>query len=76
MKRWNKQATPLLAGSKYGKNMIAVWCPYCRKHHYHGWDHIQDKDADASHRCAHCSPESPLFDSGYYITIEPKRRPR
>ena len=71
MKRWNKEATPLLAGIKYGTNQIAVWCPYCRKYHLHGWDHAKS-DTDAEHRCAHCVPESPLFDNGYYITVAPR----
>jgi len=70
MKRWNKKARPLLAGTKYG-NIIKVWCPYCKTHHMHGWEN-DASDSDASPRVAHCDRDSPFYDSGYYITIEPK----
>ena len=76
MKRWNKEATPLLAGIKYGTNQIAVWCPYCRKYHLHGWDHDKHKDTDAEHRCAHCNPGSPFEDGGYYIAVAPRAHDR
>ena len=69
MKRWNKKAYPLLAGTRDG-NIIRVWCPYCRFHHIHGWDK-DASDSDASHRNAHCLPGGPLNETGYYITVEP-----
>lgn len=69
MKRWNKKAWPLLAGTRDG-NIIKVWCPYCRTHHIHGWEKGAS-DSDASHRVAHCERTSPLYDTGYYITVEP-----
>jgi hypothetical protein len=71
MKRWNKRAVPLLVGAKCGTNQIAVWCPYCRKYHLHGWDHKLRKDTDVEHRASHCNPGTPLW-KGYYITVAPK----
>ena len=71
MKRWNKKAHPLLAGIKIEEGRIAVWCPFCRKYHIHGWD--GRTDSDASHRVAHCGiSESPFDDGGYYITVAPR----
>jgi hypothetical protein len=72
MKRHNQNASPLLAGKKYGTGQVAVWCPYCKRHHFHGWDH-DAADNDASHRGAHCDNDSPFKAGGYYITIEPKQ---
>jgi hypothetical protein len=69
VKRWNKKAWPLLAGTKNG-NTIRVWCPYCRIHHVHGWDK-DCSDSDATHRVAHCLPGGPFRETGYYITVEP-----
>jgi hypothetical protein len=72
MKRWNKEATPLLVGTKYGTNQIAVWCPFCRTYHHHGWDHGRSNDTNAEHRCAHCNSGSPFLDGGYYIALAPR----
>jgi hypothetical protein len=76
MKRWNKNAVPLLTGVKYESNLIAVWCPYCRKYHIHGWDHAKRADTDAEHRCAHCNDGSPFRNGGYYITVAPRLHDR
>lgn len=70
MKRWNKKAVPLLAGKKDGTNQVMVWCPYCKKHHIHGWDHSKP-DSRAESRCAHCGSSRSPFSS-YYITVEPE----
>jgi hypothetical protein len=70
MKRHNKKASPLLAGEKHGVGLVAVWCPYCKRHHYHGWS-PDAADNDASHRVAHCGGDSLFKTGGYYITIEP-----
>ena len=73
MKRWNRKAHPLLAGTKIAHQRIAVWCPFCRKYHIHGHDPEEDRDDDATHRCAHChTADSPFNDTGYYVTVAPK----
>lgn len=72
-KRWNKQATPMLVGYKFttrGVDQIAVWCPYCRVWHVHGWD--GHADTDTGHRVAHCLDGSPFRKGGYYIALEPE----
>lgn len=55
---------------------IAVWCPYCRQLHMHGWSHLETKlyqhKKNGSHRVAHCSQtlggeNSPFREGGYYI---------
>lgn len=64
---------PLLAGIKYDRNKIAVWCPFCRVYHIHSWNHA-DKDCTVTHRCAHCASGSgsPFIHGGYSITVLPK----
>jgi hypothetical protein len=78
MRKWSKKKRPLLVGVKYGTHQIAVWCPYCRRYHFHGWDHDNRKDREVSHRCAHCSEpvydpktESPFRKGGYWIALAP-----
>lgn len=75
MKRWNKKAYPILVGKvtrrQNDNDTIQVWCPFCKRHHIHGWEK-GNADSDASHRNAHCDPESPLYDGGYFISVEPK----
>lgn len=80
----NSQARPLLRGTlvsvgttwypspgegeEHRSCVIAVWCPHCRKHHYHGWNPA-DGPGVASHRAAHCHDEaSPFYASGYFIS--------
>jgi hypothetical protein len=47
---------------------IAVWCPWCGRWHYHGWDPAED-GRHASHRGAHCHNPASLFaETGYYIS--------
>ena len=72
MKRWNKHATPLLVGKMVRKNLIAVWCPHCKKHHIHGWDPEENKD-NVERRGAHCSQQvEEEFGRTYFIGLEPK----
>jgi hypothetical protein len=48
---------------------LAVWCPFCRDWHYHGWDPAYD-GRHATHRVAHChSKDSPFHATGYYISV-------
>lgn len=58
---------PLLRGfvSK-DRKMINVWCPHCRKFHYHGWTPETPRWA-VSDRAAHCIGDSPFKKSGYWI---------
>jgi hypothetical protein len=73
VKRWNKRATPLLVGRRRGECCIAVWCPFCRKYHEHGWD--PEYAHAAEHRGAHCRDKnSPFHEGGYYIAEEPENR--
>lgn len=63
----------LLAGIKYDRNKIAVWCPCCRVYHIHSWNHA-DKDCTITYRCAHCASGSgsPFIHRGYSITVLPE----
>ncbi len=48
---------------------IAVWCPFCREFHHHGWNPAYD-GRHAEHRVAHChSDDSPFNGTGYFITV-------
>jgi hypothetical protein len=48
---------------------LAVWCPWCRAWHYHGWDPAND-GRHAEHRSAHCHDEdSPFHKTGYHISV-------
>jgi hypothetical protein len=39
-----------------------VWCPHCRRYHFHG--------PPAGHRVAHCTrPDSPFRGTGYFIEL-------
>jgi len=54
---------------------IAVWCPWCKRFHTHGWDPAEDARV-ASHRVAHChDPASPFDDGGYFISVWRKSDP-
>ena len=55
--------------------VIAVWCPYCRRHHFHGWDPANDGRV-AEHRNSHChDPDSLFYRGGYYISVWRKSDP-
>jgi hypothetical protein len=49
---------------------IEVWCPYCKRHHVHGWDTIPLRADSVSHRSAHCDGEEPRL-SDYWIGPDP-----
>lgn len=74
MKRWNNKVYPLLVGKvtrrANDEDTITVWCPFCKRHHTHGWEK-GTPDSDASHRVAHCDLGGPLSDQGYFISVEP-----
>jgi len=59
---------PARPGWQHRTAQIAVWCPYCQTFHFHGWDPA-DNGRVISHRAAHCSPDSPLHERGYYISV-------
>lgn len=76
----NSQCRPLLRGILRGPLSwtredppqpyctVAVWCPYCRDLHYHGW-HPEHDGRHAEHRTAHCTfAESPFNETGYWIS--------
>lgn len=47
--------------------ILAVWCPFCKDTHHHGWS---DKDKKATHRKEHCSSETGLKafgETGYMV---------
>ena len=51
---------PILGGVVEDET-IRVWCPYCDKHHIHGWP--KGSGYKPSYRSAHCTnPRSPFGD--------------
>jgi hypothetical protein len=72
MKRHNKAAIPLLVGRLHNKGTgIAVWCPYCKTTHEHGWNPA-NKPNDVERRSAHCIDRvSPFNETGYFIGLHP-----
>ena len=61
---------PLLVGFlTQDYRQVKVWCPFCRKWHYHGVDAGMYK-RKGSHRVEHCHPTDSVFsETGYYIRI-------
>lgn len=53
---------------------ISVWCPWCARWHYHGWDPADDA-RHIEHRCSHCGDGSPLRETGYWISTVRKGDP-
>jgi len=58
---------------------IAVYCPYCRCDHYHGWPIREEDFNHMEHRVCHChdtphrlKKDSPYSDPGYLIGIIPE----
>lgn len=59
---------------------LAVYCPWCRRHHHHGWGD-DPRLGTVEHRHAHCTDryagkrrervDSPFHESGYLIACEP-----
>ncbi len=54
--------------------LIAVWCPYCKRTHEHGWPEPPFRADHVEHRVAHCGDKSPLNRRGYYIGLDPAAR--
>src|SRR4051812_16354405 len=51
---------------------IAVWCPWCKRHHHHGWTSTDRlASAEVAYRAAHCGEGSPLRATGYWIGLDP-----
>jgi hypothetical protein len=46
---------------------LAVWCPFCKRFHFHGWDPA-DNASVKSHRVAHCA-DGPFRDGGYCVSV-------
>jgi hypothetical protein len=57
MTKFEDDGLPVLLGIPHG-NQYAVWCPYCRRMHYHG--------RIPGHRSAHCEA-GPFYARGYYL---------
>lgn len=64
---------------------IAIYCPFCRCNHFHGWPDRTTDPAHLEHRICHCHDkpnrrhtESPFYGRGYMIGIDPnaKNAPR
>ncbi len=49
---------------------VEFFCPYCAKYHRHG---AGDGNFEG-HHSAHCTPESPLSKTGYYLITEKRSR--
>lgn len=76
MNRHNKAVTILLVGRVVTTGprntvQILVWCPHCKKHHIHGWNVFNARDA-VEHRVAHCTT-GPFREGGYFIGREKGR---
>jgi hypothetical protein len=44
---------------------MSFFCPYCLKDHRHGID----EKYQIGHRVAHCYPDSPLDEKGYWVFL-------
>jgi len=67
---WNDSQRPMLLGIKNKEgDRIKVWCPYCVKWNYHGWNPGVTKDL-MWYRTAHCDSSCPFSKSGYFIAFE------
>ncbi len=55
--------------------LLSVWCPFCQRHHVHGWNPANN-GGEAEHRGAHChDPASPFDSTGYFISVYRKSDP-
>jgi len=61
---------PLLVGFlTQDHRQVKVWCPFCRKWHYHGVDADMYR-RKGSHRVEHCHHvDSGFYGTGYYIRV-------
>lgn len=48
------------------RKMINVWCPYCQKFHYHGWN-PENPSWAVEDRGPHCFTDNPFRPRGYWI---------
>lgn len=59
-----RDGIPVLKG--FIKNgQLIVWCPFCRCFHIHCA--TDGTKSMRGHRVAHCAPDSPFTNTGYYI---------
>ncbi len=54
---------PVLVGEPANAAECKVWCPWCRRYHFHGMD---PDGSFNGHRAAHCHG-GPFQDTGYYV---------
>ncbi len=61
---------PLLVGFlTHDRRQVKVWCPFCRRWHYHGADE-EMITRKGSHRVGHCDYfEFGFRATGYYIRL-------
>ena len=52
---------------------LAVWCPFCARFHFHGWD-PGDNGKVRTHRVAHCV-DGQFVTTGYYVSVWRKKDP-
>ena len=66
--------TPVFVATAVVDNLAQVefFCPYCAKYHRHG----AGDGGFEGHRSAHCTPETPLSMSSYYLITEKRSRSR
>ena len=66
--------SPLLLGYlTHDRRQVKVWCPFCRRWHYHGADEDM-LNHRGSHRVGHCHHfEFGFRGTGYYIRLINKK---
>ena len=82
----NNPIIPTLLAIRTGEKEVSVWCPYCRRFHYHGLGHSQKatipRNGHLGHRVEHCSSistkdskyaKNPLAETGYYLQLISKK---
>ncbi len=63
----NKKIPVFLCAKNGKENQLIFACPYCLKEHRHGAEGGRLKQYELTHRVAHCSDDTPLRKTGYYI---------
>lgn len=60
---------------------IAIYCPFCRRNHFHGWPSRSIDPNLLEHRLCHCHDkpnrcrtESPFYGRGYLIGVDPNAK--
>lgn len=73
-----KSQIPLFRGPtsefEHRSAQLAIWCPFCSKTHWHGWDPA-DNGRVKTHRWAHCFKDTPLRETGYFVSVLRKKDP-